>query len=57
VTSAAQFDIGQLGWGEAEWGVGTWGGTSEVVIELDSGEKRHFSALVEDVAEMWRSML
>ena len=57
LTSAAQFDIGSLGFGEAEFGVGAYGGVSEAVVELDSGERRHFSALVEDVTDMWLDLL
>jgi hypothetical protein len=57
LTSAGQTSHGSLGWGEAEYGVGEFGGEEEVVIELDSGARRHFSGVVRDVFGMWHVML
>lgn len=57
ITSAAQTRIGRMGWGEAEFGVGVYGGGPEVVIQLDNGKKRHFSALVEEITNLWMSLL
>jgi hypothetical protein len=57
LTSAGQTTVDKLGYGEAEYGVAEWGGSSEVVIELDGGKRRHFSAALEDVVKMWESML
>lgn len=57
LTSADQTAVGSLGYGEAEFGIGTYGGAPEVVIELDSGGRRHFSGAVADVESMWKSLL
>jgi hypothetical protein len=57
LTSAGQTSVGSLGWGEAEFGAGTYGGSPEVVIELDSGKRRHFSTGATDVAKMWEALL
>jgi hypothetical protein len=57
LTSAGQTSVGGLGWGEAEFGAGTYGGSPEVVVELDSGQRRHFSSAVADVENMWVSLL
>lgn len=57
LTSAGQTGVGSLGFGEAEYGLGTFGGSEEVVIELDSSQRRHFSGVVEDVVRMWEAML
>jgi hypothetical protein len=57
LTSTDQTTVGSLGYGEAEFGIGTYGGAPEVVIELDSGGRRHFSAAIADVEKMWESLL
>ena len=57
LTSADQTGLGSIGWGEAEFGVAAYGGGEEVVIELDSGRTRHFSAVVNEVIVMWEDML
>lgn len=57
VTSTDQTSVRSLGYGEAEYGLGRYGGPPEVVVELDSGEKRHFSALVEATLDMWKRLL
>ena len=57
LTSAGQTSLGSLGWGEAEFGAGTYGGAPEVIVELDSGQRRHFSSAVHDVENMWSSLL
>lgn len=57
LTSAGQTVLGSLGFGEAEYGLGSFGGSEEVVIELDSGQRRHFSGILEDVVAMWEAML
>ncbi len=57
LTSAGQTTKGSLGWGEAEFGVAEYGGVEEMVIELDAGDRRHFSGVAEAVFEMWCGML
>lgn len=57
ITSAGQTVVGSLGYGEAEYGVGLYGGGPEVVVSLDTGERRHFSALVEETMQMWGILL
>lgn len=57
VTSTDQTSVRPLGYGEAEYGYGRYGGGPEVVVELDSGNKRHFSALVDATLAMWRGLL
>jgi hypothetical protein len=57
LTSAGQTNVGSLGWGEAEFGVGVYGGAPEIIVELDSGTKRHFSAVVAEVESMWQGLL
>jgi hypothetical protein len=57
LTSADQTAVGSMGFGEAEFGYGKYGGGTELVVELDSGEKRHFSALVDATLAMWRGLL
>jgi hypothetical protein len=43
--------------GEAEFGVGRSGGDDAVVTELDSGDRQHFSAVVDEVVRVWTEML
>ncbi len=57
LTGAEQTTVGNLGYGEAEYGVGTYGGGDEIVVELDSGQRRHFSAVVADTETMWVTLL
>jgi hypothetical protein len=57
LTSAGQTVAGNMGWGEAEFGYGTFGGAEELVVTLDSGQKRHFSALVDATFELWTRLL
>jgi hypothetical protein len=57
VSSAEQTTVGSLGWGEAEFSYGRWGGAAELVVTLDSGRKRHFSALVDATFTMWKRLL
>jgi hypothetical protein len=57
VTSTDQTNLRSLGYGEAEYGGGRYGSPSEVVVELDSGQKRHFSMLVDESAGMWQALL
>ncbi len=57
LTSAGQTGIESLDFGEAEYGSGTFGGSDDLVIELDSGHKQHFSSVVDDVVTMWKEML
>jgi hypothetical protein len=57
VTSTDQTSVRPLGYGEAEYGGGRYGGSPEIVVELDSGVKRHFSMLVNDAAAMWEKLL
>jgi hypothetical protein len=54
LTRSSQTKPDRMGWGEAEWGVGEWGSPEELVIELDDGHKRHFSAVLEAAYEFWR---
>jgi len=57
VTSADQTTVGTMGWGEAEFGYGQFGSPPELVVFLDSNEKRHFSALVDRTVIMWETLL
>jgi hypothetical protein len=57
LTSADQIGVGSMGFGEAEFGYGKFGGGPELVVELDSNHRRHFSALVEATVTMWRGLL
>jgi hypothetical protein len=57
ITSADQTAVGSMGYGEAEYGYGKYGGGPELVVELDSKHRRHFSALVEATLAMWRALL
>jgi len=57
LTSADQTSVRSLGYGEAQYGEGRYGGPPEVVVELDSGEKRRFSALVDATEAMWQGLL
>lgn len=57
VTNATQTTVGQMGWDEAEWDVGKWDSPPELVVTLDNGEKRHFSAIVDETVKLWESLL
>jgi hypothetical protein len=57
LTSTDQTSVRPLGYGEAEYSGGRYGGPPEVVVELDSGVKRHFSMLVNDTVDMWEQLL
>jgi hypothetical protein len=57
ITSTDQTSVRSLGYGEGAYGEGRYGGVPEVVVELDSGDKRHFSALVDATLAMWRGLL
>jgi len=57
VTSAGQAFVVSTGFGATPYGTGPWGGTSSVVIELDNGNRVHFSATVKKVMELWGSLL
>jgi len=52
VTSATEVITRGTGYGEGRYGEGPWGGSSRVVVELNSGV-RHFSAIATNVHEMW----
>jgi hypothetical protein len=57
LTSAGQTAVSRMGYGEAEFGVGVYGGGDEVVVALDDGRRRHFSAVANHVFTMWERML
>ena len=57
LTSAEQTSVGTLGYGEAKYGAGTYGGAPEIIIELDSGNRTHFSYVVFNVLQMWKTLL
>lgn len=57
VTSAGQTAVGRMGYGEAEYGVAKWGSPPELVVTLDNGKKRHFSAIVDETVKLWGSLL
>ena len=57
VTDASQTEIRATASGETPYGEGPYGGTPSVVIELDDGSKRHLSAIVDAVVELWSSRL
>ena len=57
VSVATQTVGGSLGWGEGGWGEGGWGGGPQIVINLDNGQRRAFSAPMENVFNMWDRLL
>lgn len=57
VTSSNQTQVGSTGYGEAGYGTGPYGGGPSIVIELDDGSKQHLSYVVDQVRQLWLSML
>jgi hypothetical protein len=50
---AEQTSVKALGWGEGAWGEGPWDGGPQVIVEVAEGKFRHFSAIAENVRNMW----
>ena len=57
VSKGTQTDTGSLGWGEGGYGEGVWGGGPQLVVELNNGQRRAFSAPMENVFNMWNRIL
>ena len=57
VSSADQTGPGSMGYGEAEFGVGEFGSPEEIIVTLDDGTPRHFSALVREAIKSWELRL
>lgn len=56
-TTAGSLGWGEGGWGEGGWGEGVWGGGPQLIIKLDNGQKRAFSAPMMNVFKMWEDLL
>lgn len=44
------------GWGEMHWGEGNYGGLDQVIVLTDQG-KRALSAILQNVIDMWRTVM
>ncbi len=53
IATATQVVTRSVGWGKARWGVDKWGSPPGVVVEIDQNTLRHFSAIAENVYNMW----
>lgn len=57
VTSAGQTTVGGTGWGEGGYGEGPFGGGPQLVVTLDDGTRRAFSAIVDETVKLWELLL
>jgi hypothetical protein len=57
VTSAGQSLVAPTSWGQGGFGTGPFGGTPAVIVELDNGQRIHFSTAVKASMEFWESLL
>lgn len=53
VTTATQMETRSTGWDELLWDEASWDGLPEVIVQLDDGALRAFSAIAMNVLEMW----
>lgn len=56
VNTATQTVTRSTGWGELPYGEGPYGGTPTVVVELNDGTVRAFSAIAKNVFHMWEQL-
>lgn len=57
VTSAKATITTGAGWGEIGFGEGKYGGAEQVVVTQLNGRKRAMSSILQNVTDMWRSVL
>ena len=53
VASSTQVSIRPTGWGESAYGEGPYGGSASIVVDIGNGQIRHFTAIAQNVWEMW----
>lgn len=52
-----QTGVDSLGWDEARWDEGRWDSPDELVITMDSSEKRSVRIIAQNVFDMWERLL
>ena len=53
IAGAQNVAVKATGWDEGGFGEGPYGGSPSLIIDMGSGSLRHFSAVLENVHDMW----